>query len=358
MAWRRFIIRDKLGGGNVYDDEDNGCIRFQQEYPYTWQEAFTAVSNRTVFNKNIIAVHVNWSEKLSKAVVKKQDGTEYPAIQRCSMKWAQGYKPLYNQHGHVVNKNKLRVDVNLDPQGDFYIYQTPEKVCEYNYQYIVGADVAEGLEQGDYNTLAVYNRLKMQFSCIYRGHCTPLQLAEYIAMLCTYYHAAQSMGEYNKDGSSVVPHLLTFYDNVMIRPELGGGGEEITEGDYWWRTMPNNKAYCIGLVENLMNTKPQAFPFKQFWIETQTFTKDAQGRMNAEGKRLDPGVKNFDDLIIAHAMALVGDQYANAMYKAPPVMPERLTDYQKQQWQRKYAQSKSGVLSAIPDAITDKAMVI
>jgi hypothetical protein len=102
-----------------------------------------------------------------------------------------------------------------------------------------------------------------------------------------------------------------------------------------------------------MRQKPACSPYRRFWTEAQSFTRDPRGRMGADGKRSDPSVKNFDDVIMASAMALVGNHFLPTPTETRKPIPRSKWEARKQAAKDQYEQERAGasVLDHLPAGI-------
>ena len=337
LAWRRYKIRSDYKGSRIYTDDQDACVSFQQEYPLTWEESFVTKS-RSVFDRRTISIHLARTIKMADAKLVLEDGRVKRLIRPAVLDWKPGYEPRFDAVGRVVNRGELRVQATPVLASDLLVFRAPQTpftkpASLWEVRYVLGVDIAEGLEQGDYSVIMVFDRVKYEFVAQWRGHLPPLEFAKEIVKLARYYDNAWIMGEYNRDGSTVVPRVLEYGGRCMGRPEIGGGIELVKPEEYWFQTTSSDemgKNYAIERVRVLMAEKPTAFPFVQGWFEKQTYVRDNRGRMNAEGKRAKNGSKNYDDTIMAEAMALVGHAYLPApMETRKPVVA---TKYAKRRW--------------------------
>ena len=126
---------------------------------------------------------------------------------------------------------------------------------------------------------------------------------------------------------------------------------------YGTKTTDDLKDWGITLISDFLSHSPSLIPSREFWLEAKSFVKDPRGRIGAEGKRLNPGAKNYDDLIMAVAMAFIGTQFApkpSRVYMEEKV-PEWLPQEEVAEWQRKHSQVWS-VASQLPEGVGVEAL--
>lgn len=316
LAYRRYKIRTSFSGNPSYYDEDNACTRFRQEYPATWQESFVS-SSRGVFDSTTVSLNIARSEGLARRTYVDAAGVVRPEIQPCNIRWVPAQQPRYSVSGAVTNRGQYGVRASRAQGGPLLVWKTVPKDNEWEHRYIIGADISEGLEQRDYSVAAVLDCVQWEFVAMMRVHMPPLEFAEALVQLAVMYDNAYIMGEYNSYGPTVVPRILSLYDNVCRRPDEQKGAGNADASGYWMRTNERTKVLLVSELEHAIREKPSMFPFAQFWTETATFVRNPKGggRMGAEGKDKDPGSAAFDDTLIAHGEALVGTRYAPAPYR-------------------------------------------
>lgn len=307
LAWRRMAIRDKCG---------KDVRRFQQEYPSTWREAFL-MSGSPVFPMEIIDRELRRTEQLRTRMARTPQGREVPVIQQCDMRWSRDdyprHEPRYDEYGNCSNRDTLRAEA-VPGLGDFLLRRLPRG--GYHGRYVIGADVAKGLEQGDYSVAYVYDLVDRQWVMMYRGHCTEKRFAEILAMMGRYYRNAAILVESNV-GQAVLDPLQVLYTNVLYEKKDKPG----------FYTSEQSKLVLVGELQTWIENEAHTMPFYQFFDEARTFTRDERGHMSAEGKRRDPGVKNFDDAVMAAGLTLM----AARMAPPPrPIHPKEMDDVERQ----------------------------
>ena len=357
MSWRRMTIRDKFGGSRIYYDEDEAILDFQQEYPLTPEEAFKS-TGRTVIKKTIVTVGRTFSDKVARERHMVRN-VERPRIEKAVIEWVKGKEPRYNPHHDCTNIEELHAIARRNESGRLHIYAAPYRYPEHLtatwwHRYVIGADIAEGLAQRDYSVAYVLDRVNWQFVAMYRGHPTGLQFSEILAQMGYYYDNAWIMGEINMD-PSVVLRLLEMYNHVCPQPDFEKGYAKNRQDAYWARTLKNTKKHYIELLTEAVESKPSMMPFTQFWVEAQSFVKDDTGKMEAEGKRRDPSVKNYDDCIMAGAMTILGHYHSPKPTESK--MPVTTTDRERKKWQERLGNPVQSAVDLVPKGL-DRGRVL
>lgn len=327
MAWRRATIREQCG---------NSKRRFQQEYPARWQEAFL-MSGSPVFDPELVDKHLTRTTVLAQSYSVQQTARgekRIPIIQSVNLDWAQdeasshvvnSFAPVYDTNGHCVNKDRLKVRAWADSHGWILMRHKPRP--GWNYRYVIGADVAEGLEQGDYSTAFVMDRVDMTFPAFVRVHASEEQFALMLAKLGLWYGRAGILVERNKGGggSEVINNLRKIYDRVLSGVRFHDG-KDLVDKKLGWLTTHESKIVLVGAIQSYLEQNPSGLYFSQPWLEFTTFTREPNGAMGAEGKRLKPGVKAFDDSVIG-----LGVTFMAHRVEVPPVEIARHDVIQQQQ---------------------------
>lgn len=154
--------------------QDFGEDHANQEYPRTDVEAFIA-SGRPRFDTKVIS--------------------EY-------------YGPLANSHpvlfcGDIEEDGDGKQVLVQNKHGFLSIYEAKEK----RLMYYISADVAEGLEKGDYTHAGVYEVMSQRPVATFHGHMEPTEFGMYLSRMGRYWNNATLIPERNKDGVAVIAAL-------------------------------------------------------------------------------------------------------------------------------------------------------
>jgi hypothetical protein len=156
-----------------------------QEYPRTDVEAFLA-SGRPRFNVNVIREHY---EPLSK---------KYPVLLR----------------GFMVKDINGKDKIDVAENGDIRLYAKKEP----RQQYFISADIAEGLQKGDWDHAAVYELPGMMPAATVHCKKEPTIFGHYLAALGRYYNNAVLCPERNNHGIATIGSLrgVEKYPDALI----------------------------------------------------------------------------------------------------------------------------------------------
>lgn len=253
--------------------------RFYQEYPLTDVEAFLA-SGTPRFN----------TMKLAEMRQQCYDPQTIELIERPD------------------EKTKLPIVIPKVLEG------APLKVWEQpqtNEDYIIGADVAEGIEE-DYSVATVMKKRDHKTVARFRGDMEPADFGEYLAILGKWYNQALIGAEINNHGLTTVQRLRDVgYDN-LYRREMGIDEryEEYTS-KLGWRTDVRTKPLMIDGLSEAISTDQIVDYDKIFIQECLTYVRDARGRTNAQ-------LGQHDDTVMATAIAL-------QLFEWNPIMQQKFT---------------------------------
>lgn len=252
--------------------------RLPQEYPSTWEEAFIA-SGKNVFNPLAL-------QEMEKDATPLKD-VEYYKI-----------APLEDRPYEEFELEQIPFEENETP--DDFTYKAPLKIWEkpkpYK-EYVIGADVAEGLKGGDFSVATVVDISTMAVVARWRGHCDPDKFGEILGALGTYYNYALIGVEVNNHGLTTVQKLRdTFYTNLYKRDRGYDEEWETPTVNLGWKTDMRTKRLMIDDLIKLVRERVIKDKDIVFINEAFSYVRDERGRMNAEEG-------SHDDTIMATAIA-------------------------------------------------------
>jgi hypothetical protein len=284
LNWRRWAI-DNLCDGDV--------TMFHQEYPTTDKEAFIA-SGRPYFDTRICNVNLNKANK---------DPKRFDLVYNYdSMGKMIGVVPVYSSKGIYQEYT----EVNYRPE-------------EHNI-YAGGVDVAEGLEQGDYSVIKVLDRRVNKVAITSRLHIDPDLLGEELHKLQIFLGPECWFNvENNNQGIAVINSAYKKNVNLMYRQDFEQG-IEITKDQLGTRTTggyagEQSKSFMCSELNQYIREALYVDESDNFWSECLTFVKDEKGRLGAQDKLKDPGVKCYDDEVMASAMMIRCHKWMPAYHK-------------------------------------------
>nr|DAK03126.1 MAG TPA: Terminase large subunit [Caudoviricetes sp.] len=252
--------------------------RLPQEYPSTWEEAFIA-SGKNVFNPLAL-------QEMEKDATPLED-VEYYKI-----------TPLEDRPYEEFELEQIPFEENEAP--DDFAYKAPLKIWEkpkpYK-EYVIGADVAEGLKGGDFSVATVVDISTMAVVARWRGHCDPDKFGEILGALGTYYNYALIGVEVNNHGLTTVQKLRdTFYTNLYKRDRGYDEEWETPTVNLGWKTDMRTKRLMIDDLIKLVRERVIKDKDIVFINEAFSYVRDERGRMNAEEGA-------HDDVVMSTAIA-------------------------------------------------------
>lgn len=199
-----------------------------------------------------------------------------------------------------VNSFEFRPAVD----GQLSIYEFPKA----NVTYVLGADVAEGLEYGDYSVAWIISTFSGKCVAKWRGHVDPdLFGSAVLANLGYWYNTALCGVEVNNHGYATCAALAnahypniyfrTAYDDRTMRPTSKIG----------WRSQINTKPLMIDNLRKALREEIQLRDAETI-AELKTFVADPDGKMHGSP---------FDDQVIALGIANMMRQHAATTLVAP-----------------------------------------
>lgn len=207
-SWAANTDRDQTW----YDEkvEDNIATPWivHQEYPRSAEEAFIK-SGRTVFD-------VDYLDSL-------------PTMEpRVGYLWA-------------AQENSKYAEFREKADGELRVFQAPDPTGVY----AIGADVAEGLEHGDYSAAYVIDPSNMSVCAVWHGHVDPDLFANVLARLGFWYNAALVGVEVNNHGLTTCVGLQKLrYPRIYYRTTVDAKTNKPSR-KVGWRTQSNTKPYVI-----------------------------------------------------------------------------------------------------------------
>lgn len=252
--------------------------RLPQEFPSTWQESFIA-SGKNVFNPLAL-------QEMEKDATPLEDVDYYKIT------------PLEDRPYEEFELEQIPFEENETP--DDFTYKAPLKIWEKpkSYkEYVIGADVAEGLKGGDFSVATVVDISTMAVVARWRGHCDPDKFGEILGALGTYYNYALIGVEVNNHGLTTVQKLRdTFYTNLYKRDRGYDEEWETPTVNLGWKTDMRTKRLMIDDLIKLVRERAIKDKDIVFINEAFSYVRDERGRMNAEEG-------SHDDTIMATAIA-------------------------------------------------------
>jgi len=247
-------------------------VRMFQEYPTTAHEAFVA-SGANVFDQLSL-------EALERDADRPED------IKRYKIDIGDSYEDYYISPVPYDDK----IDEN---NGPLKVWHDPHP----SHEYVIGADVAEGLATGDYSVAEVVDIGTMETVARWRGHIDPDRFGEVLAAIGRHYNYALIGVEVNNHGLTTVQKLRDiFYTNLYKRES--GYDEDFEEptSHLGWKTDARTKRIAVDTLIQVIREGLNKDKDPVFIDEAFAYVRDDRGRTNAEEG-------DHDDTVMAKAIA-------------------------------------------------------
>lgn len=268
-----FGALEKYIGSKIPDERKHWYItkerqqkeKMKQEFPSTPQEAFLT-SGRKVFN--------------DVSLMLANSGTQKPII-------------IYDiDHETGVRKvaNK-KVDMSLFDRKDakkasdaalgyFLCWELPDP----DRDYVIGSDVAEGLEHGDRSSFDILDReTGDQVGHWFGTHLEPKAYAKLIRHCAEWYNYAFVGVERNNHGHAVLAELKDTYplNRLYVEEQIDRQVEHEPTKKVGWFTSGASKEMLISDMHELLDEECSGIRWKGTINEFYTFVRDDKGRPNA-----------------------------------------------------------------------------
>lgn len=261
FPWSAVDSRDQ----EWYDQKKRNMEPWQiaQEYPSTPEEAFVGSGN-PVFNLEILSKY-----------------SKLPPV------------------ASVTISATSKTSIDIYEGGPFQIWETPND--ELRYTYAIGADVAEGLEHGDYTVawvLCVNTGLPV---AVWHGKVEPDVFGETILpAIGWYYRNAVIAPEVNNHGLTVLKALQRAGYSRIYRRRTFTKRQDRPLESLGWLTTHTSKPLAIDELGMFLR-ETSNIPHERTTTELRQFVRDPKGRMSGSP---------HDDCVMALAIAVQAKKYA------------------------------------------------
>lgn len=252
LNWRRWAIKNKCGG-----DEEG----FRQEYPSNPEEAFIATGR----------------PRFSIPALRKYGNITKDPIKRGYLRW--------------VEKGKS-VKFEDDPKGYVNIWKEPNDK-EF---YCIGADVAEGLIEGDYS-VGLVGDTQFDVCASWYGHIDPDLFGEELVKLAIFYNQAYLGVESNNHGLTTLKAIQRLeYWNIFFQKSYDKIADQFST-KMGWRTDIRTKPMMIDKLAEFVREYCLGIYWDVLVSEMTTYIIEDNGSTNAQ-------VGCHDDTVMACAILL------------------------------------------------------
>lgn len=177
------------------------------------------------------------------------------------------------------------------------------------HRYMVGVDVAEGLEYGDYSSCHVIDAKDGTVVAHWHGHIDPDLLGtDVCAPLGAWYNQALLLVESNNHGLTTLTALKrNGYFPLYRQRRLGSRNQAQTEA-LGWRTTVSSKPLAIDELNKGLRDGGVKIHDKKTVAELRTFVRDERGKMHGSP---------HDDRVMSLAIAAQGLKYVHLKQYRP-----------------------------------------
>lgn len=261
-----FIRYVALNEYRLPQDPAGAISSTSQEYPATLKHAFQSTGSSFFSTVRTDNLHQKWKDY--------NYNEEMPIM------------------GNIFHNEGKEIKFDPDDRGEVMLWRPVVK--GWKDRYVIGADCAAGLSDGDYDYACVLDRLDNFVVASVHGHFGPKRLAEHLLGLAVYYDWAFLGWENNNIGHAVTRTLReSDYPNLYINNERAEH-----DSDYGFNTNRNrNEMLNILKLEFEDQINGIEIPHLEFYKEARSF-----GYL--PGKIKPEGINAHDDTIMGLAVTL------------------------------------------------------
>lgn len=182
--------------------------------------------------------------------------------------------------------------------GPLRIWQYPQT----GHVYVIGADVAEGLEHGDYSVAHVIDARERTVVAVWHGHIDPDVFGEKtITHLSAFYNHALSGVESNNHGLTTLKAMVRAKHKNIYHQRRQDKRHAAPTDTLGWRTTTATKPLAIDELGGLLRDLELVLPDAETIGELRTYVREGDGKMHGSP---------HDDRVMALAIAVQMLKYA------------------------------------------------
>lgn len=254
LVWRRLKLKEYSSGSeSIFTPEE----RFCQDFPSYPEQAFLS-TGRPVFDLDKLKQHINYLRDYPatevKITIKKQWLAMYPQFLK--------------------------------------VYKVPDK----SRKYVIGGDVAEGLETGDFSSAPVLDAETLEEVAVFHGHLDPDHFGNVLVDLAEVYNNALINPEINNMGHTTLEAIKRRgYLRVYMRAvydEIDQSKETLKMG---WRTTRSNKQTMLSRFVSRFRDDETIVRSVETLKEMMNLNRESDGGVELNGK----------DRVVGYCLALM-----------------------------------------------------
>lgn len=343
-----------------------------------WKRIFLAWFKDPTYREDFITGHQKYEFERSLTFYEKTLMSKFPEISLEQMRWRRSKRdndyqksdvafgeqyPAYPEEAFISSGRSFftipmelsidigktqptRFEVLYNANGTGYLVESPEsgRLCifkqpRFNGEYVMGVDVSEGVEVSDEggkstpdnSCIQVLDRgdscnpagSKLEQVAEWTGIIEPSEIPQVIKVLHDMYGRPPVLVESNGHGNTTIAFCMRLDINLMQKPDVAEqpkmdvkvsyGAAKVRE--YGWKTTLKSRPVMLDYTKEMFNQGFLAINSPFLLEEMYSFGFDKIGKMKAEkGKH--------DDRVLALAVAVMADRYANRRYKQSVATPD------------------------------------
>jgi hypothetical protein len=251
LAWRRRKLTE------FTSDQS-----FKREYPMAPEEAFVSSGN-PVFNVESLQFYRTAQSQMCPPIME----------------------------GNLIGANPMVLDKS--EHGYLKVWKPPVELG----QYVIGADVAEGKEKGDYACAQVLDKRSFEQVAVWHGRVDPDVFGRELYRLGMYYNEAMIAPERNSIGVAAIITLRDlYYPNLYVRESVGQVEDKL-KPELGWQTNMQTKSLMVAETQRAIRDKMVMIHDELTLNELFSYQFDSEGHTNAV-------VGAHDDRVIALMIAI------------------------------------------------------
>jgi hypothetical protein len=298
LKWRRI----QLGSPDLIRPGVNPKDVFRQEYPITPEEAFLTTGQSFFYMEGL------------QTLEQSGKGTKSPAYRAVI--------PLNGIPASRKGREPIIVAPVKDQYGELTVWEDPVP----GEDYVIGADVAQGLEHRDYSVGWVLRRSNLRFVARIKGNKFDAdEFGQKLCLLGWRYNTALLGPEINGPGVAAVAAIRRLrYSRVWFDRDILKTGEPI--GKYiGWRTTSANRRSVLERLEEEIRRLTIDMPSLEFYEEAKVFQL-IDGKPQAMAGRHDDEIMSAAIALQLHILggATRGNNSPAAKLIEPPFNPMQL----------------------------------
>lgn len=206
----------------------------------------------------------------------------------------------------------------FDPEGSVVVYSDRKA----DHRYVLGVDVVEGVEGGDYGWVTVFDRISKEVSAVYWSRLDEVGLARVVKVIADWYSSTPLAEDAPWTGIETTgPGLATFdacvglgMINLFMAPryDVVNGGVTMKKG---WRTDGSSKNELISGVREYLIERRGKLNCLRLVGELMTFVRTKSGKAEAKASCHDDGVMSFGIALQVDILAPVDEELVRGVRK-------------------------------------------